>query len=914
MQSPLNLAQVRICTLVLALATAGLAILVPVNSAQGATPGVIDSNGPLSTIKTTPDLNCDVRHVSDTSSEFFGETACGTLVAAGGELWGPEEIPAGESAAPRTPFTPVSQIGPTGLGTAADPFKVVTVVDAGSELRLTQIDTYVVGESSYQTTVRVQNIGSDAVSAIIYRAGDCYLDNSDEGLGEISDDSVACKSPGNRVEKWIPITPGSKHYEAYYDQVWSVIGSQQPFDNSCRCEENIDNGAGLSWTLNINAGQTSAVTHRTAFSPTEVETDQDGDGLLDTWETSGIDVNGDGQIEIDLPAMGARADHKDLFVEADWMVKPSTCVGIICWGGRNFKPNLASLRDAATAMADSPVANPDGTTGINLHVDAGPNSLMNPENNETWGSRSRANNVGHVRDLGSMSGSGNYSWGAFNQLKANNFEHVRADVFHYTIFADRYAQSGSSGIAQVGDPFEGDSFLVTDGDADWGPTGFSQRQESGTFMHEFGHTLGLRHGGGDDVNYKPNYLSIMSYDWQLDGRRPLDYSRSALGALDETSLIEGNGLSGATGMFAWSCPSDSIRMSSVAAQVDWDCNGSINGGAIAADINGDDSHTTLHGFDDWSNLVYDGGAVGAFGAQDTHDEDPPLVESVADEPSAANLVKTPGDGSVGITGPTMLLKGVAGQTVQVSVTNVSDDAASYTLRASGIPAVAAQADVGVLQPHSTVEVELPVDGSLLTLGTKTLHVDLVRDAQTLDSAELAVTVPNLDDQVVVKDLWSALDQLKSPQPGLPDSQREALVQRLSAVLPPIVTPTNNPPAAVVPPQSTLFFPPSVGTPVGKTGSLSVLVPLPGAGTLTVNPVPVKVKKKFVTYTKPMVVSVAGPGSAQVTLVPTKPANKILKKRAKGKKIGRLPVRVTMTFTTVGGMSSTKTVVYTLIRP
>ena len=30
-------------------------------------------------------------------------------------------------------------------------------------------------------------------------------------------------------------------------------------------------------------------------------------------------------------------------------------------------------------------------------------------------------------------------------------------------------------------------------------------------MHELGHTLGLQHGGADDVNLKPNYLSVMSY-------------------------------------------------------------------------------------------------------------------------------------------------------------------------------------------------------------------------------------------------------------------------------------------------------------------------------------------------------------------------------------------------------------------
>ena len=65
-------------------------------------------------------------------------------------------------------------------------------------------------------------------------------------------------------------------------------------------------------------------------------------------------------------------------------------------------------------------------------------------------------------------------------------------------------------------------------------------------MHEIGHNLGLRHGGNVDVNCKPNYLSVMSYSFQfanLVGTRPLDYSRSVLGTLDESHLNEGYGVS-----------------------------------------------------------------------------------------------------------------------------------------------------------------------------------------------------------------------------------------------------------------------------------------------------------------------------------------------------------------------------------
>jgi uncharacterized repeat protein (TIGR01451 family) len=54
--------------------------------------------------------------------------------------------------------------------------------------------------------------------------------------------------------------------------------------------------------------------------------------------------------------------------------------------------------------------------------------------------------------------------------------------------------------------------------------------DGGTVMHELGHTLGLRHGGNEDLpNCKPNYVSVMNYDNQiginrLAGGATIDYS------------------------------------------------------------------------------------------------------------------------------------------------------------------------------------------------------------------------------------------------------------------------------------------------------------------------------------------------------------------------------------------------------
>ncbi len=99
------------------------------------------------TITISPDLSCAVNYDGDTYGEFYGDTACGTLIAVNGVLYGPASIPAGGSASPRTAFTPASQTV-SGSGTPQDPRRITTVVDAGtSGLRLTEVDSYIDGRT-----------------------------------------------------------------------------------------------------------------------------------------------------------------------------------------------------------------------------------------------------------------------------------------------------------------------------------------------------------------------------------------------------------------------------------------------------------------------------------------------------------------------------------------------------------------------------------------------------------------------------------------------------------------------------------------------------------------------------------------------------------------------------------------------
>jgi uncharacterized repeat protein (TIGR01451 family) len=258
----------RVCRiwLVAALMAAGVVVV----SAGPAAAATITSSGPLTSIAISPDLTCAVTHVDDRYPEWFAETACGTLISLNGELYGPNNIPSGGGATPRTFFTPVSQSAVTGSGTAADPYTIVTVVRAGDRATLTQTDRYVVGQEFYRTEVRVANNSGARLTGHLYTAGDCYLQDSDFGYGQVIGTAPACAAstlPGSRLVSLIPSTGGNAYYQANYNEVWTRVGAQLPFPNTCRCDEYLDNGIGISWPVNLSAGESSTWGWRTNFSP-----------------------------------------------------------------------------------------------------------------------------------------------------------------------------------------------------------------------------------------------------------------------------------------------------------------------------------------------------------------------------------------------------------------------------------------------------------------------------------------------------------------------------------------------------------------------------------------------------------------------------------------------------------------------
>ena len=146
----------------------------------------------------------------------------------------------------------------------------------------------------------------------------------------------------------------------------------------------------------------------------------------------------------------------------------------------------------------------------------------------------------------------------------------------------------------------------------------TDNEQAGTLMHELGHNLGLRHGGGDDTNFKSNYLSIMSYGFQLGGvikggvAGTFVYSRTALGSMTESNLNEPTGIGYGTRLW---CPARNsyVTVANAGGAIDWNCNGTTTDTGVAFDVNNDGGQGTLNGFNDWANLKLKAGAIGLAG-------------------------------------------------------------------------------------------------------------------------------------------------------------------------------------------------------------------------------------------------------------------------------------------------------------
>jgi hypothetical protein len=387
--------------------------------------------------------------------------------------------------------------------------------------------------------------------------------------------------------------------------------------------------------------------------------DTDGDGLLDNWETNGITVTVGGTPEfVDLPAMGADPQHKDVFIEIDWM-GPETA------GGHTHEPKADAIQKIVDSFNDAPVSNPDGTSGIHLHVDYGPTSPLTWGSAATWGSLSDGDELTHQANISTCTGT-SFNWDGFDTIKQDHLTPGRAAIFHYNVWGHSMCSSaaGTSGISRNGGGAAFGSgasdFIVSLGA--WTSGTGTVNEQAGTFMHELGHNLGLRHGGPDHTQWKPNYLSVMGYSFQTRGliinntEGHFDYSRLDLADLNENNLNETLGINlpgtlTATYGTRYFCALDDMRTDLDASAVDWNCDGDAADTSVSRNINqgmswnNNATMDTLTSQEDWSNLVYTGGAISQPGADVSLPETTEIIditeEQDADIPDLTSFIYLP---------------------------------------------------------------------------------------------------------------------------------------------------------------------------------------------------------------------------------------------------------------------------------
>ncbi len=298
--------------------------------------------------------------------------------------------------------------------------------------------------------------------------------------------------------------------------------------------------------------------------------DTDADGLSDGDEIFGTE---DG---LDLPALGADPLRKDIFIECDWFA------GVFEGVYRDFRPRALAVERVVRAFADAPVPNPYGAPdGISIHLDYGQSGVF------TGGNQLPGTPVFIMFPAD------------FAVYKGAHFDTRRVGYFHYAVFANRYDSptNRSSGVAEI----IGDDFMVTMVDY------LSSFNQSQTIMHELGHNLGLRHGGFENRNWKPNYNSVMNYRHQFTGvdtdgdtfgNGALDYSWGINNSLDENAVHEPLGVLG----FPVDFNRDGMIQTSPYARNLNCATGSAPCGVLADCA--DAVCTVLHDHDDWGTIVW----------------------------------------------------------------------------------------------------------------------------------------------------------------------------------------------------------------------------------------------------------------------------------------------------------------------
>lgn len=184
----------------------------------------------------------------------------------------------------------------------------------------------------------------------------------------------------------------------------------------------------------------------------------------------GGDTDGDGISDIhELQMLGSDPGHRDIFVEVDYN---SSC-----------DLNHSYFEDVEEMFDEAPIENPDGTTGINLHVIVDDELELNE-------SVYFGEHEGPLNDR--------------PEIKAENFDNAGSG-YHYAVIVEKVA--GGNGRS-LGKASRGNVLVRC-----------ASRRRNGvqhTFTHELGHSLGIFRGDFEGVDSKnltfDQYPSAMNYN------------------------------------------------------------------------------------------------------------------------------------------------------------------------------------------------------------------------------------------------------------------------------------------------------------------------------------------------------------------------------------------------------------------
>ena len=334
-------------------------------------------------------------------------------------------------------------------------------------------------------------------------------------------------------------------------------------------------------------------------------TDADNDGIPDCSEVSGSTFAG-----LPLYDWGARTGQRDIFIEVDYMDATDG-------GAQSADEGIIPHKDALQMVVDAFAAQ-----SIAIHFDVGNlhdnASGLDPADFDLGGGE-------EVPYFDGVSFDPADARANLYDYKRDYMEYARIQIFHYLLFANSQnldGSGGSSGLAEI----NANDLIVSVGNWNLSTSSTANTNrlvnyQASTIMHELGHNLGLLHGGDENDNYKPNYISIMNYLYQLSGLPDIGndegdrvyassnfhngsgtcYSGLSNSNTSSTFVMDYSHGSGAS--FNFAAINETLGLGQAgSSNVDFDCDGDDTETSVTMPDGNGDLSGTITDHDDWGNI------------------------------------------------------------------------------------------------------------------------------------------------------------------------------------------------------------------------------------------------------------------------------------------------------------------------